>query len=279
MHLLLCTDGSPQSEAALALGARLASCLAARVTLLGALDEPDREAQLTTFLDERNAALKEIGVLSEGVILPTFLRCAVTAQAAAEPYDMVVVGDQERGWFRRWLRGPSTRRILRDVSSPVLVVPADRRHIKRILMCSGDLWYPAELLAWVQRIAIACAAEVSLIYVVPQPQLSYPLLRDVEDAWGALLQTDTPQGRHLNACRGALLQAGVEIGVKLRHGPVIEQILAEVLEGEYDLIALGSTYAGRGLRRYFAPSVTDALVERAGRPALVVRHHGEILER
>lgn len=66
-----------------------------------------------------------------------------------------------------------------------------------------------------------------------------------------------------------------ETGGKLRHGPVAQQIMSEIREGEYDLVALGSTYAGRGLRRYFASGITDLVVEHAGRPVLVVRHrHG-----
>ena len=38
------------------------------------------------------------------------------------------------------------------------------------------------------------------------------------------------------------------------------------------MVALGSTYAAQSLRRYFAPGITDRMVEHAGRPVLVVRH-------
>ena len=48
--------------------------------------------------------------------------------------------------------------------------------------------------------------------------------------------------------------------------------MSEILEGEYDLVALGSTYAAYGLRRYFVSSITSLVVERAGRPVLVVRN-------
>ncbi|HDQ72804.1 MAG TPA: hypothetical protein ENN19_12020, partial [Chloroflexi bacterium] len=43
------------------------------------------------------------------------------APPTAIAYDMVIVGLVERGRLRRWLRGPSTRRILQYVSAPVLV--------------------------------------------------------------------------------------------------------------------------------------------------------------
>jgi nucleotide-binding universal stress UspA family protein len=53
---------------------------------------------------------------------------------------------------------------------------------------------------------------------------------------------------------------------------VAEQVMQEIREGEYDLVALGSTYAVESLRRRFVRSITDMVVEQAGRPVLVVRH-------
>jgi nucleotide-binding universal stress UspA family protein len=76
----------------------------------------------------------------------------------------------------------------------------------------------------------------------------------------------------LKAGQDALRRLGIETGVSLRHGPVAEQIMAEIREGEYDMVALGSTYAAQSLRRYFESSITDLVVEHAGRPVLVVRH-------
>lgn len=272
MNLLLCTDGTSKSEGALAFGARLAAMLEASVTVLGACEQPAQEAALAETLADLCARVTADGVTCETVLHPMPLRHAVVAQATAIAYDMVIVGLTERGWLRARLRGPSSRRILQYVTAPVLVAPFDRPALRHILLCSGDLWYPATTMEIVQRIALRAGAEVTLLYVVPEPQHSYPVLREVEDAWGALLQTDTLQGRNLRSCQEALHTQGIETGIKLRHGPVAEQILAEVREGEYDLVALGSTYAAQSSRRYFVPGITDRIVEHAGRPVLVVRH-------
>lgn len=272
MHLLVCTDNTPLSDAALAFGTRLAQALQATVTVLVAPERPRHGPELASALVDVCAQMTEAGLDCDIVTHPEFLRRAVVAQTASTVYDLVIIGLVERGWLRRWLRGPSTRRILRDVAAPALIVPSDRQAIRNILLCSGDLWYPSEIVEKVQCIALATGAEVTLLYVTPQPQLSYPILRDIEDAWGALLQTDTPQGRNLKACREALRSQDIEAGVKLRHGFVPEQILAEIREGEYDLVALGSTYATQSLRRYFVSSITDIIVEQSGRPTLVVRH-------
>jgi nucleotide-binding universal stress UspA family protein len=276
VHLLLCTDGKSRGDPALAFGCRLAALLKAQVTALGASARPNWEPTLSRSLAEVCASLSDAGLRCDTVIRQELPRRAIVAQAGRERYDLIVVGLLERGRIRCWLRGPSTRRLLRDVAAPVLVVPADRPALRHILLCSGDLWYPAETIWLVGQIAQAARAGVKLLYVVPQPLLRYyPILREMEDAWGALLQTNTPQGRNLKAGRDALRGLGIETGVRLRHGPVIEQIMSEIREGEYDLVALGSTYAAQGLRRYFVSSITDLVVEHAGRPVLVVRHREE----
>jgi len=275
VHVLLCTDGTSRSSPAVALGCRLAALLKARVTVLGALARPNWEPALSRSLADVCVNLSDAGLRCDTVIRQGPPRHAIVIQAGQEHYDMVVVGLLERGRMRRWLRGPSTRRILRDVTAPILVVSADRPTLRHILLCSGDLWYPVETVRLVGQIAQAAGAEVTLLHVTPQPLLRYPILREVEDAWGALLQTDTPEGRNLKAGRDALRGLGIETGVSLRHGPVVEQVMFEIREGEYDLVALGSTYAAQGLRRYFVSSITDFVVEHAGRPVLVVRHKRE----
>jgi len=272
VHLLICTDDTPRSDPAMAFGCRFATLLKAQVTILGMSVRPDRELMLSRAVADVCANLSAVGLRCDTIVRSETPRHAIVAQAGEQHYDLMVVGLLERSRLRRWLRGPSTRRVLRDVIVPVLVVPADRPVLRRILLCSGDLWYPAKTIQLVGQIARATGAEVTLLYVIPQPLLHYPILREIEDAWGALLQTDTSQGRNLKAGRDALRGLGIETGISLRHGPVADQIMSEIREGEYDLVALGSTYAAQGLRHYFASGITDLVVEHAGRPVLVVRH-------
>jgi nucleotide-binding universal stress UspA family protein len=277
VHMLLCTDGSLTSEPAVAFGSRFAVLLQAQVTVLEAAVRPDREPGVSRPTTDLCASLAAAGLNCKTIIRSEIPRQAIVNHTVQEPYDLIVIGLLRRGnWLRRWLRGPSTRRVLQRVIAPVLVVPSDRPVLHRILLCSGDLWYPAETIQLVGQIAQATGAEVTLLYVIPQPLLHYPVLREIEDAWGSLLQTDTLQGRNLKAGRDTLRGLGVETGISLRHGPVVEQIMAEIREGEYDLVALGSTYAAQSLYRYFVRSITDLVVEQAGRPVLVVRHLGKL---
>jgi nucleotide-binding universal stress UspA family protein len=272
MHLLLCTDGTSHSDPALAFGSRFATLMRAQVTVLGASARPDWKLVLSRTTADICTSLSAAGLHCDPVVQLEIPRRAIVAQASNKHYDLIVVGLLERGRIQRWLRGPSTRRVLQEVTAPVLVVPADRQVLRHILLCCGDLWYPSEAIQLVGRIAQSAGAKVTLLYVIPQPLLDYPFVHEIEDKWGALLQADMPQGRNLKASRDALRNLGVEAATKLRHGPVVEQIISEIHEGEYDLVAMGSTYAAQSLRRYFVSSITDPVVEHAGRPVLVVRH-------
>jgi nucleotide-binding universal stress UspA family protein len=274
LHLLICTDGTPASDAATGFGTQLAIALQAGVTVVEAPAGRPWERLTSQASQAVRQSLAEAGLACDIVVRTETPRRAIAAQSHAMAYDIVIVGLLERGnRLRRWLRGPSTRRVLQDVAAPVLVVGADRSMIRRILLCSSDLWYPEENIRIVGEIAAATRAEVTLLYVVPTPTMDYPVPNRTDEEWGALLTTDTPQSRNLKAGRQALVDRGIPTTLSLRHGQVIDQIMDEIHTGEYDLVALGSTYAAQSLHRYFVSSIMDRVVEHAHRPVLVVRHH------
>jgi nucleotide-binding universal stress UspA family protein len=57
---------------------------------------------------------------------------------------------------------------------------------------------------------------------------------------------------------------------KVRHGFVIDEILAEAQEGDYDLLIIGA-HVARGLSRWLLDNVTARLLEETQLPVLVVR--------
>ncbi len=274
MHLLLCSDGTPASEPALRFGAALAEWLHARLTLLeaGEAGEASR-GPVPSVLQTGLASGRHCRVIRRGIP-----RAAIMSEAQAGDYDLIVFGLITRGgWLRRSLRGPSTRRVLQAVEQPVLVVPSDRSRLNRILLCSGDLWFPEQALRLAGQIALAVGAEVTALHVVPETMLGYPFLEETEESWGALIASEFPGGSILKASLDYLRGQGVESRVSLRHGDVFAQVMEELRQGEYDLVALGSTYASQGLYHLFVRSLTDLIVEHAHRPVLVARHAGHRL--
>ena len=69
--------------------------------------------------------------------------------------------------------------------------------------------------------------------------------------------------------------AGLTTVMKARQGNVIEEILAEIKVGGYDLVCMGSPHSGHGLRHMYGPSITDEVAERAACPLFTARFGGQ----
>jgi len=63
--------------------------------------------------------------------------------------------------------------------------------------------------------------------------------------------------------------------VKIRNGMVTEEILAEVREGGYDLLCMGSPFSSNALRQLYTPNVTAEIAETDLAPVLTARYARE----
>ena len=102
--------------------------------------------------------------------------------------------------------------------------------------------------------------------------MDYPEARAVRENWDHLTDTDTLLGRTLQKGLNKARKAGLKTDLKTRQGNVIEEILAELKDGDYDLVCMGSLYSAHGLRQMYAPNVTAEVAEVIGCPVLTVRY-------
>jgi nucleotide-binding universal stress UspA family protein len=86
----------------------------------------------------------------------------------------------------------------------------------------------------------------------------------------ALIERHAPEGEILE--RDVSLLEGIEVKARplVRHGTVVEEILAEALEGDYDLIVIGA-HVGTGWRKILLDDLAHEIIVRSDRPVLVVR--------
>ena len=85
---------------------------------------------------------------------------------------------------------------------------------------------------------------------------------------------NTREGQHLQRAIQQLTQAGISgpIVPRLRHGLVVDEVLAEVREGKYDLMIVGAHYQP-GQNRWLGillDDVTDQLINQAPCSVLIV---------
>jgi nucleotide-binding universal stress UspA family protein len=141
-NILVCVDGSPHAERALAEAVDLATTQNARLTLLTAVSRPpywantpltaagieplaadlhkEAEKTLRAAVDEVPATVSVTKILTEDPI-----RDALVCQIKSGRYDLVVMGSRGRGALSASLLGSVSHYALNHSEVPVLIVRAD----------------------------------------------------------------------------------------------------------------------------------------------------------
>lgn len=275
--ILIFTNGRATTLPAIEYGAWLGASLRTSVRLVG-LDEDPSPSQI----DEETYPLE--GVFAEAV--ETFTKAGVAYQlevqqghaedvipARVKGLDaLVVLGPLGRPPLKRLWSGRSFRHIMEQVAAPILYVPETRLPLKRMLICLGGLGYEVTAENIAVQLAQTAQAEVTLLTVVPPIDLDYPEARLVRENWEHIADTDTLIGRSLRQGLETVHTARLQASVKVRNGNVLEEILAEVENGNYDLLCMGSPYSSHALRQYYTPNITAEIAETDLVPVLTARY-------
>jgi nucleotide-binding universal stress UspA family protein len=113
-------------------------------------------------------------------------------------------------------------------------------------------------------------ASVTLLHVMAQPPALYASLPRMEETVAAVLNSQSELGINLRRDKEILDSLGVPVEVRLRRGPVLEQILQETRQGNYDLTVTGSA-PGSSFRTYILGDISQELVNRSTCAVLVAR--------
>lgn len=208
---ILCpVDFSEQSRHALSWAAAIAQRRGGEVTVLSVVEPLLAEAaRMRLGIDlvrtEVEPELRQFveATLPEPVRQATHLRIEVTTgdpseailQAASrQKADLIVMGTNGLGGFRKLLLGSTTERVLRRTEAPVLVVPggavdapaADQPgvQLKKILLATDFRESAAAAAQWAGDLAAEIGVPLVLAHVVEPvvvPQRWQPLVADFED--------------------------------------------------------------------------------------------------
>ncbi|RME36040.1 MAG: universal stress protein [Thermoflexia bacterium] len=266
MELFLCTNGHPSTQPALEYGTWLAPRLGLPATVLGIVEKPAHRPAVQALVEKYGVRLQGCGCFHRGLVEAGKLRPLLLRQAGSE--DLVLLGPMAPSFL--W--GGALARLLAQAEFPVLHTTVYRERLENFLLCTGGLHYVEALVNWLGWLARRVEGNVTLLHVVEPISLTYPLAEEVRAHWQELPQTDTPLGRHLQEAQRALEALGIPVRVRIRHGPVVQEILEEIADGDYDLVGVGSPYAARSLRRLYRPNVALEVAEAAHCPVLIVRY-------
>jgi nucleotide-binding universal stress UspA family protein len=275
---LICTNGQESTWPAIEYGAWMAAALQAPVTLLGITEHlpssPIDEKHPLESIFSRAVELFEQKGLVYTLEVQNGDAEQVIPREARKQDGVVVLGRLARPPLRRFIEGRSIRRLLSDITSPILYVPRACLPLQKMLVCLGGLGYEINAEQLGIRAAVIAHADVTLLHVAPPVDLDYPAAVDEREHWRELEKIDSLTGRHVRLALDAARAAGLAATLQARQGHVVEQILAEIQQGHYDLVCMGSTYSSHALRHLYGPNVTEEVAERAPCPVLIARYAG-----
>lgn len=275
MRLLIATGGAPHSEAALQLGALLRQMMRTDEvpTILTVVKADTKRAEI----DER--LLRACALLG---LKPFEVRYKVRIGQPAEEilaevvkgdYELVIVGERPRHRLMTRLLGSTTRRVIERAPCPVVIAKGHPQAIRRILLCESGAMRPSVLSRFASQFAELLSGKINItvLHVMSQisagPGVSDDQLRaDAQE----LMRVHAPEGELLAEDLRTLTHFDVRSEPKVRHGLVVDEILAEAKSGDYDLVVIGD-YQGQGWNRLLLDNLAHKIIIKVDRSVLVVR--------
>lgn len=291
MRLLIATGGSPHSEKALQLGAQILRArahhfqaeLAPRspspfpveetpTVLMVIRRESERteaEARLNHHLELLGPNLPSVSAkIRVGHRADEILREAVTGR-----YGLVILGKRPTHRLVTRFIGSVATRVVENAPCPVMVAKGQVRPIRRILLCDSGAQSPVLLDSFKRDLAelVESSAEVTVLHVMSQigaaPGVPGQQLRAEAEA---LMQARTPEGELLAYDLAALERINIQPQPKVRHGPVVNEVIKEAQQGDYDLVAIGAS-CRQGWGSILLENLERQIIAQIDRPVLVVR--------
>jgi len=275
-ELLITTNGFKGTWFAIEYGAWLAEVMRMQVTLLGVNEIPNPAAiddhHPLEDIFERAVSLFQEKDLSYSLEVRNGDVERVIPEKANSGSYIAVVSSFGRTQIRRLITGRSIHRLMERIQGPILYVPELRLPLKKILISAGGLGYEASAENLALQVASANQADVTILHVIPPTDLDYPTTRGLRGHTKDLAETNTLPGRSLRHALEIAQGAGLNARAIARHGIIVEEILNELSEGNYDMVCMGSSYSASTLRQYYAPNVTAEVAVSAHCPVLTARY-------
>jgi nucleotide-binding universal stress UspA family protein len=274
MRILMASRGGSYSELALSFGVHLANRVGGSLTLVTVIKQQAERPQAEAVQARARQSLE-----SRGVELQTKIRLGhpaeeIIREAEEGSYNLLIVGEQQHpGLMTRFLLGSTAQRIVEQAPCPVIIAKGKIGPIQRILLCDSNLEEPSLLRRLITQLAglVRGEEEVTVLHVMSQisawPGVPGKQLRANAEE---LIREHTPEGQLLERDLHLLERFKLHSVPKIRHGLVVDEILAEAQEGDYDLIVIGS-HQGGGWQRFLLDDLAHQIIAQMDRPILVVR--------
>lgn len=264
--LLVCTDGSPDSQGAMAGALALAQVCGSKIYFLRVLEfNPELEAQAPELIAQREAQvhdyLKACRAEADKLEIPVetrVRRCeaayeAIVAEAERVKPELIIMGRRGRGRLFRLMLGNVTARVIGYSPFNVLVVPKGvRLEFKRLLIASDGS--PYSYAAWDEALYITQRLGSELVALsVARSEGELPIAESI-----------------VAKLRAEAERVGVTLETMVLLGRPFEAIVQAAREKEADVVVMGAL-GMTGLTSLIMGSTTERVIAAAPCGVLVVK--------
>lgn len=273
MNILIAVDGSPHSKITLQLGARFAALTGSAVTILTVFQSNFHKNAAKTRLEKARET-----VSGEVQSVETKFRTGkpvkeIIREINEGGYGVVVVGSQPVAEGIKRIFGTTLDQIIAKSPVPVLIAKRHLGDLKRILICDSGAEGPPLIDHFIShfRDTIKPDIEVTVLHVMSQMSAGpgvrgWQLRADADD----LIEAHTPEGDILEHDIHEMKYFDVEPEVVVRHGWVVDEIIAESEEGKHGLVVIGA-HREEGWQSLLLDDIAHQIVVQSDLPVLVIK--------
>ena len=271
MHILIAITGTSQAEVAMHLGRLLHLILGGKITILSIIKHDKDHTQAEATLIWAKTCLKSPVTEIETCIRKGHPAKQILREISSNSYDLLIIEESDHHKLKKQFFDPNVKRVLSKMPCPILIAQGEPHQVKRILVCDSGrspsllnrlITQFSPLLVYVDKLTVLHV--MSQIAAKPGVR-GWELRADAQE----LIREHTYEGKMLEEDLEKIEQLNASLEAKVRHGLVIDEILAEASIGDYDMVIIGA-HKSEGWQRFLLENIALDLVTQISQPLLVI---------
>jgi nucleotide-binding universal stress UspA family protein len=187
-------------------------------------------------------------------------------------YGLVIYNVSDPFSLAHKIKKPIEKHIIERGTCSVLIVRGKIGPIRKILLCDSGAEESQLLNKFTTQVVdlLDTEEDITVLHVMSQisagPGVYGKQLRADTDE---LIVNHTPEGDLLERDVESLQKSGLHPTPKIRHGLVVDEILAEAQSGNYDMVVVGSHL--QRWQKFLLDDLSYQIIEHVDRPILVIK--------
>ena len=273
MRILITTKDLSQIEEALQISTQIANHAdqeAVELTIL-AYSRKINGSRAKSILPKIQKQLDRFNLKANAEICYSIPEIIIKVQQ--NDYDLVILVESCDFKQKPILKDPIPLRVEKHASCPVLILKGTCHPVRKILLCDSGADTFQSVMNFTIRLLDLLGGEhdITVLHVMSQisagPGVPGKQLRATAKE---LIKRQTPEGKLLENDLEELDQPNIHPTARVRHGLVVEEIVAEANTGNYDLVVIGA-HQQEGWQSFLLENIAEKIIKKIDQSVLVVK--------